>query len=641
VSSDSPRVVTISPAAGATGVTASTRVEVLFSRAMREASVSLTPDTSLTQQLDDTQTQLTASPVANLASDTTFTVRVSGKDLSGHDLGGDTVFTFTTAAAAPADTTAPQLLRSSPTASATSVALDAGLSLELSEEMSLDGFDVAFAPPWETGPAVWNDAHTTVRFEGVQPFAAGTTYQVGLTGRDLAGNPLGATSVGFTTVVPSDTEAPTVTAFSPAATSTAVSTSVVPSVTFSEPMQASAAAAFSISPTVPCVMSFDPTGTILRCVHPSQPNLAGNTTYTLAVSTAARDLAGNPLAAPAVATFTTSAAPDITAPTVVDATPAMNSTVKACSDLTLTFSEPMDKTSVQSAFSVTPARVGTFSWQADGGPRVTFNPSSDFDAGVTVTFGVSTAATDLSGNALGPTSFSRSFRTYRLGTAVVGGSAQDGQLSYFNDGGYAASHSTVGEVGDDYVGIGGLTHLRRRTAMHFDLSALPPPPAFIKSARLTMFQIGGSTANAFLTLGNVLLENVPYATLSPAVWTQATSPAPAWCSTCLCLSHAPYPSHVLSSSRPPGWRSVDVTDEVQAGLADRRGGFWLRVEFSAQVLARRRQRRLHRRVRLVRPLVVGARLDHRQGLQRQRPPRLPPFLDGGVLRALRGRAAVF
>jgi serine protease AprX len=103
---------------------------------------------------------------------------------------------------------------------------------------------------------------------------------------------------------------------------------------------------------------------------------------------------------------TTPPSPDTTAPAVSLVSPADGATsVDRSTNVTVTFSEPMDKASVQSAFSLTRTSdgspvSGTFSWS---GNAMTFHPSADLDATTQYTArvaGGAGGAKDTAGNAL-------------------------------------------------------------------------------------------------------------------------------------------------------------------------------------------------------------------------------------------------
>src|SRR5207248_1886528 len=72
-------------------------------------------------------------------------------------------------------------------------------------------------------------------------------------------------------------------------------------------------------------------------------NLAPSSTYTATITTGAKDLAGNPLTANYVWSFTTAAGPDTTAPTVTSTDPLNGATNVALNKkVAATFSEAMD-----------------------------------------------------------------------------------------------------------------------------------------------------------------------------------------------------------------------------------------------------------------------------------------------------------
>jgi len=85
-----------------------------------------------------------------------------------------------------------------------------------------------------------------------------------------------------------------------------------------------------------------------------------------------------------------------TAPTVVDHTP-IGTDVPVTTIMTVTFSEAMDKTSVQKAFSISPSVPGSFSWSDN---TLIFTPSSDLAYGTTYSVTIGTGSMDLASNHL-------------------------------------------------------------------------------------------------------------------------------------------------------------------------------------------------------------------------------------------------
>jgi hypothetical protein len=128
-------------------------------------------------------------------------------------------------------------------------------------------------------------------------------------------------------------------------------------------------------------------------------DLATGTQYTASVSTAAKDLAGNPLQAAKTWSFTTANPPVIT-----NVSPADGATDVARSSLTIVyFNKAMDKASAQAAFSLKRTSDGAtvsgqFGWYGPG--VLLFKPDADLATGTQYTASVSTAAKDLAGNPL-------------------------------------------------------------------------------------------------------------------------------------------------------------------------------------------------------------------------------------------------
>lgn len=136
-------------------------------------------------------------------------------------------------------------------------------------------------------------------------------------------------------------------------------------------------------------------------------NLLPNTNYTATISTAAQSAAGNGLAAKYAFVFTTGAAADVTAPTIIATLPSSAAvSVPTNQIITATFSKPMDPSTITATgtFTVTVAGVGgaavpgTVSY---AGTIATFKPTTKLAASTQFTAKVTTAAKDLSGNALG------------------------------------------------------------------------------------------------------------------------------------------------------------------------------------------------------------------------------------------------
>lgn len=143
-------------------------------------------------------------------------------------------------------------------------------------------------------------------------------------------------------------------------------------------------------------------------------NLAASTWYKSTITASARDLAGNALVVPPVAGglpnpwgWQTSAAADVTAPTVTATSPAdLASNVAVNNTISATFDEAMIPATIGTAsFTLATSAVpavsvlGTVSYDAVN-HIATFTPSSNLAPGTSYTATVTNVATDLAGNAL-------------------------------------------------------------------------------------------------------------------------------------------------------------------------------------------------------------------------------------------------
>ena len=218
----------------------------------------------------------------------------------------------------------------------------------------------------------------------------------------------------FDTGANSDITPPTVTQQVPAQGAVAASNTQV-SVTFSEEMAPSSlnANSFALKTSadntpVPGTLSYA-VGARTATFTPTN-FLANNTAFTATVSSAATDLAGNPLVAPTVWTFSTAEALDTTVPTVTLVNPAEDS-LAICTNKTVnvTFSESMAPLSLTtSTLSLAPSSTlgspVTAVVTYDALTRIaSIKPSTNLTASTAYTATVLSGpqgAKDLAGNAL-------------------------------------------------------------------------------------------------------------------------------------------------------------------------------------------------------------------------------------------------
>ncbi|MDO8500262.1 MAG: Ig-like domain-containing protein, partial [Gemmatimonadaceae bacterium] len=267
-----------------------------------------------------------------------------------------------------------------------------------------------------TGTVAYNTTTRVATFTPASPLAQSTGYSVTVsTGvKDAAGNALAAPfQFAFST---GDTAAPTIVARTPTngATGIAINTNVT--VTFSEPMNATTINSTNITLT-PTAGGSPIAGTVTynsatntATLDPTA-DLANNTSYTITVTTGVKDVAGNALAATSTSTFTT--VTDLIAPTVIARTPTDSINVPRDTTITVTFSEDMNASTVNTAFSLafTGGAAVPGSVVYDSATRTaTLTPSGTLSATTSYTATVTTAAKDTAGNGL-TGNFSFAFKT--------------------------------------------------------------------------------------------------------------------------------------------------------------------------------------------------------------------------------------
>lgn len=196
---------------------------------------------------------------------------------------------------------------------------------------------------------------------------------------------------------------PTVSSVAPAdlAPNIAINTNIA--ATFSEPMNSSTIN----STTFTLMQGTTPiTGTVTYVgttgIFKPTSNLAVSTIYTATITSGAKNLAGNALAAPKTWRFTTGTTTDTIPPTVSSTVPADTATGAALNtNVTAIFSEVMDPTTITSStFTLKQSTTVIPGAVTYAGTSATFNPTSNLVANASYTATISTGVTDLAGNAL-------------------------------------------------------------------------------------------------------------------------------------------------------------------------------------------------------------------------------------------------
>lgn len=199
---------------------------------------------------------------------------------------------------------------------------------------------------------------------------------------------------------------------------------------------------------------------------------------------------------------TTGSAPDLTPPTILHFTPE-NNAIGIARDATITFSfsEPMDKASVESALSISDTAgpiPGSFAWNS-ASSELKFKPTQILTYGMNVTWRVAATAQDKAGNAAVSTS-TGTFRVNRIATAQIdfdpGTSGGLGAPNYGRTAFYNGAY-----LGDDS------TNESYRLFLGFRLDSLPNNLTQIHQARVKWW-VSSVSGSPFEKFGRLLLEPV-------------------------------------------------------------------------------------------------------------------------------------
>ena len=382
VNAKPPEVVGNSP--NGTNIPVTAVISVNFSKPMNQTSVQSAFSTSPATKGSFSWggNNMIYTPV-NLSYNTTYNVTVGtgARDSAGINMLSAYNWSFTTVA----DTVNPTVIGNTPTG--TNEPLTTKITVTFSEAMNPASVQSAFSTsPATTGSFSWSG--NVMTYTPGSKLNSSRTYNVtvGTAATDLAGNNMSVPFDWNFITMDEDLTPPTVKGNSP--TGADVSLSAMISVNFSEAMdKASVQSAFSTSPSTNGSFSWSGNNMTYAPV-----NLSYNTTYNVTVGTGAMDIAGNNLPVQFNWNFTT--VPDRMAPGIIGKSPT-GSNVPIDSQITVTFNESMNITSVESALSTSPATTGSFSWN---GNTVKYIPASKlgYETNYSVTIGSS--AKDLAGN---------------------------------------------------------------------------------------------------------------------------------------------------------------------------------------------------------------------------------------------------
>ena len=426
LSSDAKAASTKSVGKVVSGIPINTKISVIFSDPMDQATITTSTftvkqgTTAVAGSVSYSGVTAVFAPTGNLLSNAEYTATVTteAKDGTGHALAADYVWTFITGALQ--DTTLPTVSDASPGTNAISVPTNRKVIIHFSEMMdpatiTTTSFSLKATNSGINVPGTVTPVGTSATFSPANNLSANTNYSATITAavKDLSGNSMAANFVfTFTTGSAADTVLPTVSFTTPTYGATNVAINANINATFSEPMDPLTITVVNFKLTSPGLIptTTNPVaGTISylgsTATFIPTSTLGANTVYTATMTTGARDLAGNSLAADYVWSFTTSMDADVTAPTVTGTINTNGGTnVAVNTKAGATFSKAMDPLSITNANFMVKETVsglpvaGTVSYS---GVSAVFTPLANLANGrgyTTTIKGGATGVKDLAGN---------------------------------------------------------------------------------------------------------------------------------------------------------------------------------------------------------------------------------------------------
>ncbi len=407
-----PGTVTAFPSNGVTLVPVNTTLRFRFSKTVKPTSI---PQALLQLQAsgigaipatlmwDSYGSLLKAVPLAPLPPNTEITVSLSGVEDSAGNLFPPVSTHFTTGAGADFSSL-------SYTTSLTGITdIPANPVINVTFNKAIDPAslgNVKFAGTTKVPAATSLSADfRTLTIAPTVLLDLGQSYSIVLDGiSDLTGYTISCCSSYFTTGYRVDTQAPQVTATSPANGATAIPLNGAIQITFDSPLMPGFLDAITLS------AGGTPVSVRARTLSNGNrtvsvfPNLllSPNTTYTVSV-TGVKDLSGNLMTAVVTYSFTSGDAVDLVAPTVVSTSPVSSATgVSRSVTPTITLSEAIDPATVEGSVGIRLTYMSTaldasLTLSADR-KTITITPAAPLRASTTYQFTYTGRLADLAGN---------------------------------------------------------------------------------------------------------------------------------------------------------------------------------------------------------------------------------------------------
>lgn len=395
-----PTVSSTTPAASAVGIARNTVVTASFSAAMSPTTITATTftllngTTAVSGTVSYTGTTATFTPASILDASTVYTATITtgAKASTGSALAANKAWTFTTVGLPVASST-------DPLDNATAVALGKVVAITFNgamDPLTITATTFMLKQGTTAVAGVVAYSGTTATFTSTNALAANLVYTATVTtgAKNAAGDAILANKVwSFTTVGLSEANAT-----DPLDNAVGVAQNKVVSLTFSKAMNplTITSSTFMLKQGTTAVAGAVAYSGTTATFTPTNA-LATNTVYTATVTTGAKDVAGDAIAANKVWSFTTVGLPE------VSSTDPLNSAVDVIQNkvVAATFSKAMDATTITaSTFTLKQGTTAVAGAVAYSGTTATFTSTNALAVNTVYTATITTGAKDAAGNAI-------------------------------------------------------------------------------------------------------------------------------------------------------------------------------------------------------------------------------------------------
>ncbi|GAB4275483.1 MAG: hypothetical protein Kow0029_16680 [Candidatus Rifleibacteriota bacterium] len=361
-----PEIVSTSPISGSSNVPIASIVQFKFDRSIDPSTlngvIAVSPETSFSTSVSDSDKTVNITFNTPLEFNTEYKVTLGTEllDSAGQALSQTYELSFTTESS-------PAVLSVLPANNADNIPVSQLIKLNFNKPMNtgsiLSSFKLQKGLSTITGIFSFENADSTMVFQPAE-LLPGQTYNIilGAGAADKNGNPLDTIFGSTFATVPAPAFSMEFIEPAPGATQVASTQAVIAS--FSNPIDSSQIS-ITYSPPPPSGYSLSlSSDKKTLTINPVSP-LNSNQNYVLTINSSSKDIYGQALGTSKQISFTTAAE---TAPQIISSIPLPGSfDVSLNQSIQLNFNKPINHSSLESAFSISPAVAGgqVFSWSSD------------------------------------------------------------------------------------------------------------------------------------------------------------------------------------------------------------------------------------------------------------------------------------